>query len=858
MFPKKEEYKLYTPVIQQYLRAREKTDDAILLFRFGDFYESFFDDALILSEKAEITLTGKKDSAYPGGKIPMAGIPHKTAKSYISKLLKAGVKLGICEQTTVIDPVDSKAKIDRKLVRIITPGTLIENEFLEPEKANYLVSVFSNQNQNRIWGIAAIDVSTSEVLILETSEENLLSELKRISPTELIVASTTQKDKFSQVDSESLVFPETVEAKELLKITSFSTFDQKLFEFNSALLRIKKYFGTYFAETSDCKEYKPSLQALSISLSYLERTYPDILVGLSRINVLRKDSSLKIDSYSLKNLEIFETYRTKNKKSSLFALLEKYIYTQTGKRKLRKWLTFPLISPEKIEERLEIVEFLSKNSFVNSEIKSKLRMVSDLERLATKVATKKINPREISQIRDSLEALKELSLYLEENKLHRFGFICPAIDPEIIILLLELKSNFLENLPASSTEGEIFSDSFNQEIKRLRDLKQNQKNWLEQYQETQRKVTQIKNLKISFNKIQGFFIEITKSNLSLVPKYYFFKQSLSNGNRYLTEELKNYERELFSAESKLKNLEQELFNSFRDKLATFSGKLRTLSEKASNLDCLSGFAQISIENNYTRPSINRSFELRIKDGRHPVVETELQANSFIPNDLEFGTLVDKSKNNQLMLLTGPNMSGKSTFMKQVALICIMSQIGCFVPASKAEIGYIDQIFTRIGASDDLSQGQSTFMVEMLETAYLLNNMSKRSLLILDEIGRGTSTYDGLAIAWSVAEYIAKQKARCIFATHYHELNNLAEYFDSVHNFQVTVEENREHDSLIFLHKVKPGGANKSYGIEVAKIAGLPKSVILKASSIMSKLNKSSLIRSSKKSVNSELQGKLKI
>ena len=858
VFPKQEDYSLYTPVIQQYLNARAKTGDAILLFRFGDFYESFFDDALILSEKAEIALTGKRDPAYPGGRIPMAGIPHKTARNYIAKLLKAGVKIGICEQITEKEEKTGKNKIKRELVRVITPGTLLENEFLESFQANYLICLFPNKEQK--WGIAAVDISTSEVLIWETSEQELLSEVKRLSPQELILAKALEKEAQSQVLSENLLFPNTTEAKEFLKQISWVSFDQKLFEFDSGLQKIKKYFGEYFEQTFDCKKSNQAcLQSLAVCLTYLEKTYPDALLGLEKIVFLRESSSLKIDNTSFKNLEIFETYRTQDKKNSLWGLLEKYVSSAGGKRKLRKWLTFPLIKIKEIEERFAVVELLQQNLLFNQTLKEKLRTVSDLERLATKVAAKKINPRELAQIKLTLEALKNLSSYLLESKLEQFDYVFPRVEQALIDLLEELSQNFLEELPLSLSEGEIFSEEFNPEIKRLRNLKQNQQSWLKEYQEQQKKITQIKNLKISFNKIQGFSLEVSKANLNLVPDYYQLKQNLSNGNRYSTKELRNYEHELLSAESKLRELEQTLFLDYREYLSSFSGKLRALSEKVSKLDCLSGFAQISGENNYTRPTLSTSFELKITAGRHPVLEKELQANTFIANDLNLGGFVGESKNPDLILLTGPNMSGKSTFMKQTAIICIMAQIGCFVPAKEAQIGCLEQIFTRIGASDDLSQGQSTFMVEMLETAYLLNNMNKRSLLLLDEIGRGTSTYDGVAIAWSVAEYIAKKKIRCIFATHYHELNCLSDYFSSVENFQVTIEEDPENNSLVFLHKVKKGGANKSYGIEVAKIAGLPESVILRARKVIDKLSQTS--KTKKKEPHSEdfdLQARLNI
>lgn len=816
-FPSPEKY---TPVLRQYLEQRAKTGEAILLFRLGDFYESFFEDAEILAKELEITLTARADSAHPGGKVPMAGIPHRNADNYIAKLLKAGFKVAICEQ---IGDTNGKGPMKRELVRILTPGTLVESEFLQSDQANYLAAIFP---QKGIWGLALVDISTAQIKVAELNEESLVSQLNCLKPVELLVASSRVKDE-DGIYIEQFLWPENLN-KALFSSTGRA---HQLFDLEVAKNKIKQQFGEHSLNGFGCAHYKPALQALGAILEYLEFTYPECLKSLKKIEVYEINSFLRLDEQTIKNLEIFETLRNRQKKGSFLSLLETGITTKMGSRLMREWLMAPLLNYEQIEMRQEAVEKLLDRHSLRNNLKNFLTQITDLERLAVKLQTERLNPREMGFLKNSLLALPGLKALLQEIDFSERNLLDFEYSQNLFYKSRELELALLDELPVISTEGNIFKLGYSEKLDALKKLVQENETWLNSYEAREREKTGLKSLKVCFNKASGFYIELSKAARNLAPSHYTLKQNLTNIDRYTTEELKEYESQFLVAEANYKQTEYELFCFLRESLVIYAEEIKNISHQIAQIDCLTSFAELAAHQNYIKPTINNSLNLKIENGRHPVIDTLLPQGQFVANDI---FLEGEGKKQQIIILTGPNMSGKSTYMKTSALICLLAQIGSYVPASYAEIGIVDRVFTRIGASDDLSLGQSTFMVEMTETAYLLNNMTSRSLALLDEIGRGTSTYDGVAIAWSVVEYIAQAGPRTIFATHYHELNGLADLFDQIQNYQVSVHE--ENGELILLHKVMAGGADRSYGIEVARMAGLPFQVLNRAKGIMAQMN----------------------
>jgi DNA mismatch repair protein MutS len=847
-FPSTEERKKYTPVLRQYLDERAKVgDDAILLFRLGDFYESFFYDAEVLAKELEIVLTARSDSAHPNGKVPMAGIPFRTADGYIAKLLKAGIKVAICEQ---VGEVTGKGPMQRALTRILTPGTLTESEYLSGEKANYLAAIFPDSDD--CWGLAFIDISTAQIRIAELSEKQLRIELNRIAASEILVSSTRVRDQ-AGIYIEQLLLPKEVNKSDY----SITGRAHNSFDLEVAKSKIKKQFGEHSLSGFGIVNFKPGLRALGAILEYLEFTYPESIKSLRQIQIYETGKYLKLDEQTIKNLEIFETLKNRTKKGSLFGLLESEITTKMGARLLREWLSLPLLRVNEIKQRqLAIKQLLSSNQ-LRSKIKEALNGVSDLERLAVKLDSGKLNPRELGWVKNSLLKLPfigSLSAELvsppspllmgsiktntiDELPDEAAKLFAINLNPDLIRKAEELNKALLDELPVISSEGGIIQSGYSFKMDEIKALVEHNEAWLQKYENTEREKTGIRALKVAFNKAAGFYIEISKANKDLVPADYKIKQNLTNIDRYLTPELKEYEAKFLAAESQLQGIEYEIFCFLRDTLAAHAEEIREISKSIASIDCLIALAEIAQANKYICPEINDSNELRIENGRHPVIEQAMPNGRFVGNDLELISVnpnEEVSETPQVMILTGPNMSGKSTFMKQNALLVLLAQIGSYIPANSATIGIVDRIFTRISSSDDLSQGQSTFMVEMTETAYLLNNMTDRSLILLDEIGRGTSTYDGVAIAWAVVEYLAKKGPRTIFATHYHELNGLTDLFKQIVNYQVSVYESDE--ELTFLYKVIPGGADRSYGIQVAKMAGLPTTVLNRAQGIMAQIN----------------------
>ncbi|HEY9886061.1 MAG TPA: DNA mismatch repair protein MutS [Vampirovibrionales bacterium] len=830
----------YTPIVKQFLELRRQAGDAILLFRLGDFYECLFSDANILAQELEIALTARPDSGHPEGKIPMAGIPVKTAQAYISKLLLAGYKVAMCEQVTSSDDAktSSKGPMKRELVRVLTPGTLLETEFLEADKANYLGAIYpqSKKGKETMWGFAFTDVSTGELKVTELAESQLCLELYKLKPSELLVPTTRIKDP-EGIYLENNLLPNGIKEKDF-NITgrNGSTLD-----LDTCKRKIAERFGAHALSGFGCDNLEYGLQAIAFILEYLEYACTESLNGLTKIKKYECNDFVKIDEQTIRNLELFETQRNKTKKGSLLGLLAKDLSTKMGSRLMKEWISYPLINVAEIKKRQRAIASLIKLPGLHYNLKDLLKHIADLSRLTVKLTNSRLNPRELGQLKNSLLTVPGIQVLLQEvvNKHEEFeeeedNLLQLTIGPDLLLKAKELDLALGDELPVVSGEGNIFKLGFSEKLDEMKNLLLENEKWLKDFEETERERVGCKSLKVTFNKAAGFYIELTKANKHLAPENYQIKQNLTNINRYITPELKDYESRYLLAEANCKNLEQELFLYLRDSLKGFADELQALNEQLATVDCLLSLACLAYTNSYICPEINYSNTFEFEEGRHPVIEQDLPSGYFVSNDLCLEASGDK---NQVVILTGPNMSGKSTFMKQAAIICLLSQIGSFVPAKNASIGLVDRIFTRIGASDDLSQGQSTFMVEMTETAYLLNNMTEKSLILLDEIGRGTSTFDGVAIAWSVVEYIANKGARTIFATHYHELNGLADLFKQVVNFQVSVHEGEE---LVFLHKVVPGGADRSYGIEVARMAGLPREVLARSKGIMSQMSSKNL------------------
>lgn len=814
----------YTPLLRQYLSQKDKVGETLLLFRVGDFYEAFFEDAETLARELEITLTARADQGHPTGKVPMAGIPVKVLENYISKLLKSGLKVAICDQ---VGDKTHKGPMERKVVRILTPGTIHESEYLANADNSYLAAIFPGKKNN--WGVAFADVSTAEIFITNLPSEKVISELQRIAPTEVLVPAKTIKDPQSRIPVVQSILPEGMETEEFC-----------LTERSYEYCFLESFVGRYFSKAQlqgfgiDCES--DSLRALGAILDYLEFTDPEIVRCFQHIQTYEYTDYMQIDQYALRNLEIFQTIRSGEKKGSLFGLMEPFITTKMATRLMKKWLSYPLIDLTQIKKRQEAVAILQDNPGYIDDLKEALKSVSDLERLSVKLENNRLTPRELGFLRDSLRALARLLEMSVDIVSHEY--LTFEMSEGLRVQLLKLQNILQIELPIVSQEGGIFVEGYNSEIDELRQLVSNNNEWLKCYEESLRAVSGIKSLKVTYNKAQGYYIETSKSNKGLVPEEFVLKQNLTNVDRYLTDELKEYEQKVLSADAKLIALEYELFSTLRDECHAYAREIYTLSQKISQLDCLQALASMATKYQYICPDIDDSEVIELTASRHPVIEQSLAIQGqFVPNDILIG-----GDNGIAMILTGPNMAGKSTIMKQIALIVILAQIGSHVPCSDARIGIVDKVFTRIGASDDIGAGQSTFMVEMLETSQLLNNSSSRSLLLLDEVGRGTSTYDGVAIAWSVVEYIVSSiGARTVFATHYHELNSLSEQFSQVRNYQMTVHE--EDGKLLFLHRISPGGADQSYGIQVARMAGLPEAVLARSSQIMNQMNKSNLKKS---------------
>lgn len=801
-----------TPMMQQYVKTKEEYSDCILFYRLGDFYEMFFEDAKTASRELEITLTGK--SCGLDERAPMCGIPYHAVDSYLNRLVSKGYKVAICEQ--VEDPKTAKGIVKREVTRIVTPGTNLSMQALDESKNNYIMSIVYIAER---YGLSVADVSTGDYYVTELDTgRKLMDELYKFAPAEIVC---NEAFYMSGMDLDDL--------KERLGIV-ITALDSWYFDDLKCETVLKDHFKVSALEGLGLNDYECGTIAAGALLQYLFETQKTDLAHLTGITCYTTGKYMLLDSSTRRNLELCETLREKQKRGSLLWVLDK-TKTAMGARTLRSYVEQPLIDQDEIELRLDAVDELKKEAISREEIREYLIPVYDLERLISRVIYQSANPRDLVAFQGSLAMLPAIRLILSDMKAPLLQKLYEDLDPlEDLCSLIE--SAIKEEPPLAMKEGEIIKAGYNEEVDKLRSAKSDGKEWLARLEEQEREKTGIKSMKIKYNKVFGYYLEVTNSYKDMVPDYYTRKQTLANAERYIIPELKELEDTILGAEEKLYALEYELYCEVRNTIAAEVLRVQKTAKAIATVDVFASLALVAEHNNFVRPSINTKGVIDIKDGRHPVVEKMIHNDMFIAND----TYLDDKKQ-RIAIITGPNMAGKSTYMRQTALIVLMAQIGCFVPASSAKIGIVDRIFTRVGASDDLASGQSTFMVEMTEVANILRNATSNSLLILDEIGRGTSTFDGLSIAWAVVEHISNPKllgAKTLFATHYHELTELEGKIDSVNNYCIAVKE--QGDDIVFLRKIVKGGADKSYGIQVAKIAGVPENVISRAKEIVAELS----------------------
>ena len=801
-----------SPMMQEYCKTKEEYKDCILFYRLGDFYEMFFDDALLVSKELELTLTGKDCGLEE--RAPMCGIPFHAADTYINRLIERGHKVAICEQ--VEDPKKAKGLVKRAVIRVVTPGTTLDATSLDESKNNYLMSIVSIADR---FGCAIADITTGDCFLTEVpNSQKLVDEINKFSPAEIIC-----NDSFfmSGVDTDDL--------KERLGICIFSL-DAWYFDDDTCRKELREHFHVTNLEGLGISDYDSGIIAAGALFLYLKETQKTALSQMTTIRPYTAERYMLIDSSSRRNLELVETLREKQKRGSLLWVLDK-TKTAMGARTLRSFVEQPLIDAEEINRRLEALEELNEKPMLRDEIREYLNPVYDLERLVSRISFKSANPRDMVAFASSLEMIPYIKQVLKDFQAPILKEIYEDMDSLEDITDL-IKHSIVDEPPLAQKDGGIIREGFNEDVDKFRSARTDGKKWLTELETKERERTGIKSLKIKYNRVFGYALEVTNTFKELVPENYIRKQTLANAERYITEELKNLENMILGAEDKLYALEYELFSNVRDKVGQEVIRIQRTAKAIAGLDVFASLALVAERNHYVRPKVNEGGIIDIKGGRHPVVEQMIDNDMFIAND----TYLDNTKK-RISIITGPNMAGKSTYMRQTALIVLMAQIGSFVPADKAVVGIVDRIFTRVGASDDLASGQSTFMVEMTEVANILRNATAKSLLILDEIGRGTSTFDGLAIAWAVIEHISNTKlcgAKTLFATHYHELTELEGKLSGVTNYCIAVKE--KGDDIVFLRKIVKGGADKSYGIQVAKLAGVPDSVINRAKELVEELS----------------------
>lgn len=830
-----------TPVMQQYLKIKQENPEILLWYRLGDFYETFFEDALIMSKELELTLTGR-DAGAKLGRVPLAGIPIKAADAYLEKLVHKNYKVAICDQLE--DPKFAKGLVKRGVTRVVTAGTLTESNLLNQNSNNYICAIYKDEKSG-LFGFAYTDISTGEFKVTQASLNLVMAELARLNPSEVVAPSLKQDIKpFQIVPDEVINLPD-----EVTKRYNCSKIPPSVFDVEFSQNNLKQVFKTQSLESYGYSKYPLGFRSAGALVAYIWETLKGNMPKFDRIEAYELSEYMILDAATRKNLELVETLREKNKYGSLLWAIDK-TKTNMGARLLKSWICQPLKRVDDIIARQNSVSELVQKSDVRYSLAESLEKIYDIQRLATRMSNGSASPKDFIGLKISLSMLPRL---LEETVDLEYDMFAPIREyqEEIADFTQVIENTIVDNPPILLKEGGIIKPNVSGELDYFRDLLTGGEEWLQKFEEEEKERTGIKNLKVGYNKVFGYFIEVTKSNLNMVPQSYVRKQTLTGAERFITDELKHHEDDVLSARFKSTELEYKLFTDFREYSKEFVSKIREIADCIAKADVLTSLSEIAVENNYCKPEIDESDDFIVKNGRHAVLEKILPLGEYVPNDLD---LKSKSTNDstQFMILTGPNMAGKSTYMRQNALIAILAQIGSWVPADYVKLGVVDKVFTRVGASDDLTLGQSTFMVEMIETSFILNTATDRSFILLDEIGRGTSTYDGVAIAWSVAEYIAtKVGARCIFATHYHELNVMTKTYPQIKNYRITITENN--GEIEFLRKIVQGGASKSYGIQVARMAGLPSSVVKRSEELMRKMQKdfSNNLATRKKMVNNE-------
>jgi len=797
--------------MKQFHRFKQKYPDCILFFRMGDFYETFYEDAKTCSKVLGLTLTSRSKGSNP---IPLAGVPYHAVEGYLKKMLQAGYRVAVCEQ--VEDPKTAKGVVKRDIVRIVTPGTLTDDILLNAKEDNFLCAVGLGTKQT---AISWIDISTGHFFAQELPEEKLLDELLRLSPAECLLPD--RRGELFEAETKKLT-------RDITQLTSAIVTERPGWYFDpyQARQRLLKHFGTATLEGFGISDNDGVISPAGAIIEYLNETQKTALPHIRNLKKINRKKFLQIDPTTLRSLEILQTIRTESQKGTLLDCLDETL-TGMGARKFRNWLCMPLCDLGQIELRHDAVEEMKDADAGLADTRKLLSALADPERIAARISTFRVTPRDLVALAISLRRIPLLRETLRQfgaDLLVRLAGKCDSMD-ELANLL---EAAIEPECPSHLRDGGVIRTGFNEELDRLRSISKDGQSWLRHYQKEQAQRTGITNLKIGYNKVFGYYIEISRSAADKVPADYVRKQTIKNAERYITDELKEYETQALSAAESALELEQKLFEDIRRQSAQYVSRLQALADTLAQCDCLAALAYLAKRRNYIRPKMTDGEELIINDGKHPVL-SETLGPEFVPNDIELG-----GKAGDYLIVTGPNMSGKSTYIRQTALLILIAQAGSFIPAKDATIGLVDRIFTRVGASDELVRGQSTFMVEMTETANIINNATKKSLVILDEVGRGTSTYDGLALAWAVTEHIAnKIKCRTLFATHYHELTELAELFTNVKNCNVAVREWM--DEVVFLHKILPGGTDKSYGIHVAKLAGVPKSILERSKEILEEL-----------------------
>ena len=791
-----------TPLRKQYLRVKQKYPEAIVFFRLGDFYETFDEDAKVASRELDVVLTSREMGK--GQRVPMAGIPHHALDNYLAKLINRGHKVAICEQ---LSP-PGKGLVERDVIRVVTPGTVVEPNLLASKSNNYLASLVIEGEEA---GIAYVDISTSEFATTQLLDERVMPELERLQPSEVLILEDAQ-------DYAQLPF-------------TISRLDDYWSDLEIAQEALLEHFNVATLEGYGCARLPLAIRAAGALVHYVKETQKETLPQLSKLATYSTDSFMTLDGQTIRNLELFQGGRWGETGHSLLSIID-LSKTAMGGRLLKNWLGHPLLDLAILNRRQEAVAWFNQDSLARQKVISLLSDIADLERLVNRVSSGRVMPRELIALRSSLEKVPELRAAMSDGAPDLIGDMNWLSDelkscPDIVGLI----ARAIADEPGDLEQGGVIKEGFSPELDEIRRNSRQAKQYLAGLEQRERQRTGIKSLKVGYNRVFGYYIEVSRANLSLVPPDYIRKQTLAEAERFFTPELKEYESLILNAQEKIADLETAIFRQICQQISAVGGQILATARAIAQIDVLSSLAEVAVRHGYVRPTLTNEDVIDIKEGRHPIVEQSIGSDNFIPNDTYLC-----NKDNQLIILTGPNMSGKSTYLRQVALIILLAQIGSFVPADSANIGIVDRIFTRIGAQEDLAAGQSTFMVEMTEAANILNNATPRSFIILDEIGRGTSTYDGLSIAWAVAEFIHNHPelgAKTLFATHYHELVDLADILPRVKNFNVAVAE--EGDKVIFLHKIVPGGTDRSYGIHVAQLAGLPKSVLVRAQEVLAEL-----------------------